>query len=285
MWKYYQRLWTTFWKDFWKSTMAQVIRIALAVSILLCEIAFHVVHHVDIRGHAWALALPYAALLLGIFIWHFFRASFKLDQQRQTEIDSRDAKVLQLQSQIDGLTAGPKFEGCVYRKYIGMSAATPQVNLQMYSSIVQATGQRLLCDCDLLVELMIENRAPGLASIVAAELRLETANGTPLSSFAERDLSHYALRAESDPPLPHFMVSDEVLPFANLFTQMTNDGPILQGHKIEGWLRFKFPKIDPDDLNTAKSQTVVIHDSSLREHLINRQLNVKREGAVIVVQP
>lgn len=121
----------------------------------------------------------------------------------------------------------------------------------MYRSIVEATGQHLLCDCDLLVELMIENRAPGLASIVAAELKLEAADGKSLSAIAEKDLSHYVLRAESDPPLPHFMVSDKVLPFINLFTQMTNDAPILQGHKIEGWLRFKFPKIDPDELNTA----------------------------------
>jgi hypothetical protein len=132
---------------------------------------------------------------------------------------------------------------------------------------------------------MIENRAPNLASIITAELRIETANGILLSEFAEQDLSHYALRTESDPPLPHFMESQEFLPFVNLFTQMTNDLPIQQGHKIEGWLRFKFPKIDPDELDTAKSQTVVIHDSLLREHLLTKHLNIKRQGALVVVKP
>jgi hypothetical protein len=283
--KYYQRVWSTLWKDFRASTKAQLIRIGIAVAALICGIVFGIVHRGDVRGHVWALVVPYAGLLLGLFIWHLFRVSFKLDQQRQTEIDSRDAKVLQLQSQIDELNAGPKFEGCVYRSFKGMSAATPEVNLQIYRSIVEATGQHVLCDCDLLLELMIENRAPNLASIITAELRLETADGKTLSAFAEKDLSHYALRAESDPPLPHFMVSDELLPFVNLFIQMTNDAPIQRGHKIEGWLRFKFPKIDPDELDTAKSQTVVIHDSLLREHLITKQLNIKRQGAVIVVKP
>jgi hypothetical protein len=283
--RYYRRVRSTLWKDFRASTNAQLVRIGIAVAALICGIVFGVVHGSDVGGHVWALVVPYAGLLLALFIWHLFRASFKLDQQRQAEIDSRNAKVLLLQSQIDELNAGPKFDGCVYRSFKGMSAATPLVNLQVFRSIVQATGQRLLCDCDLLVELMIENRAPSLASIITAELRLETADGKFLSAFAEQDLSHYALRAESDPPLPHFMASEELIPFVNLFNQMTTDAPIQQGHKIEGWLRFKFPEIDPDDLDTAKSQTVVIHDSLLREHLITKHLNIKRQGAMIVVKP
>jgi hypothetical protein len=179
-------------------------------------------------------------------------------------------------------SATPNFEGCVFRKYTSMCYGIPNMSSRQYADLMKTWAhQDGVCDCDLLVEMMVENTGKGTGVILTAEARIEH-NGKTFNSFSNQDLSRYALSLlEADSPISMLIVG-ETEPLKSLHLQMTADVPLKEGHKIEGWLRFKFDRIDPDVFESAIRLVIVLHDSRLREHLITKELSLKRQGHVVV---
>jgi len=99
MGEYYKRFFTAFCKDFAKSAREQLIGALLVVAILVLQIHYGVINHAEIQGNAWAIAWPYVALILILFLFHLVRVPWKLDQEHQRVHQEDKNKISQAETE------------------------------------------------------------------------------------------------------------------------------------------------------------------------------------------
>lgn len=95
---YYRRFWRTLRKDFAASTREQMIGALLVIGILVCQIAFGIIRPGEIRANLLSIAWPYMALVGGLFLRHLIRTPYRLDTERETEIDALSERVVKAEA-------------------------------------------------------------------------------------------------------------------------------------------------------------------------------------------
>lgn len=96
MFGFYKRIFAVLWTDFSKSTREQVVGALLVVAILILQIHYGVITPAEVRSSAWAIAWPYVALVVGLFLYHAVRAPWKLDKdhlKKRKEIEKENEKL------------------------------------------------------------------------------------------------------------------------------------------------------------------------------------------------
>jgi hypothetical protein len=237
--------------------------VVFALCLFVVSIYEHIADH-DIPAY-WLEGLGLLALCFGAFIaWSQENRRYLTAARELTEV-----------------RAGPRFDGCVFRTCVSQCNGVPNMSIQQYSDLMKMQGRDDACDCDFLIEIMIENLSPGLASILTAEARIDH-EGQRFSAFADADLSRYTLSMlDASSPLSR-LIDGETKPLQNLFETMTANAPLQKGYKIEGWLRFKFENIHPIVFDKPGRLEIVLHDSRLSEHAISKMLSLRRTGHVII---
>jgi len=190
-----------------------------------------------------------------------------------------------VESERDQILSGPRLEGFAHRSFIGLSNGKSMALVQVMESLSNSMKGDIptFFDLDILFEFFIENVSPEVRQIVAIDMYME-ANQVreKLTRVARLDRYALAFRTEPGQKTSSAIPSMTIEQLSDLYPKLMSTTPLQKGHKAEGWLLFRIRNTSPTLIDQTKPKfTLLLTDSSGREHVISRMLTTERAGQIV----